>query len=135
MVKAAGLDPGRVTFVAADFEKEDWLERLVDAGFDASKPALFLRKLASTARGSVVAFDYITTEPLESRGLSWSLARAAARAGGEPLKSGIESTPPVSECLAGLLQSCGLSLGEHQLLGQETGGKRAWGGFATAVVT
>ncbi len=42
MVKAAGLDSARVTFVAADFEKEDWLERLVDAGFDAGNPALFL---------------------------------------------------------------------------------------------
>jgi methyltransferase (TIGR00027 family) len=151
MVKTAGLESARVTFVAADFEKEDWLERLVDAGFDVGKPALFLwegvlmylerqavedtlRKIASTARGSVVAFDYITTEPLQSQALYWRLARAGTRTSGEPLKFGIDSGPPVSERLAELLRSCGLSLGEHRPLGQETEGKRAWGGFATAVV-
>ncbi|MCY1078827.1 class I SAM-dependent methyltransferase [Archangium lansingense] len=151
MVKTAGLDSARVTYVSADFEKEDWLDRLVGAGFDIGKPALFLwegvliylekqavedtlRKIASTARGSVVAFDYFTTVSLESRALYWRMARAGTRAGGEPLKFGIDSSPPVSERLAGLLLSCGLSLGEHQVLGQETEGKRAWGGFAIAVV-
>ncbi|MFE8597733.1 class I SAM-dependent methyltransferase [Archangium violaceum] len=151
MVKKVGLDSARVTFVSADFEKEDWLERLVDAGFDIGKPALFLwegvliylekravedtlRKIASTARGSVVAFDYFTTESLESQALYWRLARAGTKASGEPLKFGIDSRPPVSERLAGLLLSCGLSLGAHQVLGQETEGKRAWGGFAIAVV-
>ena len=54
---------------AADFEKEDWLTRLVQAGFDPGKPALFLlegvilyldreavestlRKIASTAQSA-----------------------------------------------------------------------------------
>lgn len=151
MLEKAGIDSAGVTFVAADFEKEDWLNRLVDVGFDADKPALFLwegvivyldreavedtlRKIASTAKGSVVAFDYVTTEPLESQALYWRYARAGTRAGGEPLKFGIDSTPPLSERLAELLQSCGLSLGEHRTLGQEAEGKRAWGGFATAVV-
>jgi hypothetical protein len=62
-------------------------------------------------------------------------ARAGTKAGGEPLKFGVDSTPPSRERLAELLQSCGLSLGEHRTLGQETEGKRAWGGFATAIVT
>lgn len=152
LVETAGIESAGVTFVAADFEKDDWLERLVDAGFDAGKPALFLwegvlmylerqaventlRKIASTARGSVVAFDYCTTEPLESRALYWRLARAGTRAGGEPVKFGIDGSPPLRERVAELLRPCGLSLGEHQTLGQETEGKRAWGGFATAVVT
>jgi len=85
MLEKAGIDSAGVTFVAADFEKEDWLSRLVHAGFDADTPVLFL----------------------------W---------------------PPSRERLAELLQSCGLSLGEHRTLGQEAEGKRAWGGFATAVV-
>lgn len=151
MLEKAGIDLTEVTFVAADFEKEDWLHRLVDAGFDADKPALFLwegvipyldrkavedtlRNIASTARGSVVAFDYFTTEPLESQALYWRYARAGTRVGGEPLKFGIDSTPPSRERLTELLQSCGLSLGEQRTLGQETEGKRAWGGFATAIV-
>ena len=93
-----------------------------------------LRKIAGTAKGSVVAFDYFTTEPLESQALYWRYARAMTRAAGEPLKFGIDSTPPSSERLAEFLRSCGLSLGEHRTLGQETEGNRAWGGFATAIV-
>jgi O-methyltransferase involved in polyketide biosynthesis len=151
MLKKAGIDSAGVTFVAADFEKEDWLSRLMDAGFDPDKPALFLsegvimyldreavedtlRKIASIAKGSVVVFDYFSTEPLESQALYWRHARAGTRAGGEPLKFGIDSTPPSSKRLAELLRSCGLSLGEQRTLGQETKGKRTWGGFATAIV-
>ena len=75
MLAKAGIDSFEVTFVAADFEKEDWLNRLVDSGFDPAKPALFLwegvrvylereavedtlRKIASTAKGSVPTPHY-----------------------------------------------------------------------------
>lgn len=151
LLSKAGIDTRGVTFVSADFETEDWLTRLVEAGFDTGKPCLFLwegvmiylnreavettlRKIASTAAGSVVAFDYYTTESLESPALYWRFARAATKAAGEPLKFGIDSTPPSRERLAEFLQSCGLCLGEQRTLGQETGGQRAWGGFATATV-
>jgi methyltransferase (TIGR00027 family) len=151
MLKKVGIDSPGVTFVSADFEKEDWLTRLVDAGFDPGKPALFLcegvilyldraavedtlRKVAGTAKGSVIAFDYFTTEPLESQEFYWRFARASTKAAGEPIKFGVDSKPPSSQRLAELLQSCGLSLGEHRTLGKETEGKRAWGGFATAIV-
>lgn len=36
----AGLDLIGVTFVTADFEKEDWLSRLVGAGFGGSGAAV-----------------------------------------------------------------------------------------------
>ena len=151
LLNKAGIDTRGVTFVSADFETEDWLTRLVEAGFDTGKPALFLwegvmiylerqavettlRKIAGTAAGSVVAFDYYTTESLESPALYWRFARAATKAAGEPLKFGMDSTPPSRERLAELLQSCGLFLGEQRTLGQETTGQRAWGGFATATV-
>jgi methyltransferase (TIGR00027 family) len=151
LLKKTGVDSTGVTFVSADFEKEDWLTKLKEAGFDPGKPALFLlegvlmyldreavestlRKIASTAKGSVVAFDYFTTEALESRALYWRYGRAATKAAGEPIKFGIDSTPPSHERLAELLQSCGLSVAEQRTLGQETGGERAWGGFAIAVV-
>ncbi len=151
MLEKAGIDAAGVTFVAADFEKDDWLTRLVDAGFDSGQPAFFLwegvimyldrdavettlRKIASTAKGSVVAFDYFTTEPLESQSLYWRYARATTKAAGEPLTFGVDSMPPSCERLAELLASCGFSLVEQRTLGQETEGKRAWGGFATAIV-
>jgi methyltransferase (TIGR00027 family) len=150
-LEKAGIDSTWVRFVAADFEKEDWLQRLVDSGFDPCQPSLFLlegviyyldkeavqdtlRKIASTAKGSVVAFDYFTTELLESQALFWRYGRAMAKVVGEPIKFGIDSTPPSRERVAELLRSCGLALDEHRTLGKETEGKRAWGGFATAIV-
>ena len=74
----AGIDATGVTFVAADFEQENWLARLVDAGFDPGTPALFLfegvmmflsreavedtlRKIASTAMDS--GSRHSTTSP------------------------------------------------------------------------
>jgi hypothetical protein len=51
------------------------------------------------------------------------------------LKFGVDSTPPSRERLAELLPSCGLALVEQRTLGQETEGKRAWGGFAIASVS
>jgi methyltransferase (TIGR00027 family) len=152
MLAKAGIDTTGVALTAADFEKEDWLAKLIDVGFDPGKPALFiwegvtmyldreavedtLRKIAGTATGSVVAFDYFTTEPLKSKSLYWRYGRAMTKAAGEPVTFGIDSPPPSNERLAELLQSCGLSLGEQRTLGQETKGKRAWGGFATAIVS
>jgi methyltransferase (TIGR00027 family) len=151
MLAKAGIDATGVALTAADFEKEDWLAKLIEVGFDPGKPALFiwegvtpyldraavedtLRKIASTAKGSVVAFDYFTTEVLESDALMMRSIRASLSAGGEPVKSGIDSTPPLRDRIVELLRSCGLELVEQRTLGQETEGKRAWGGFAIAVV-
>src|SRR5262249_3553468 len=117
ILKKAGVDPAGVTFVAADFEQEDWFNRLVEAGFDADQPTLFLwegvtpyleraavedtlRKIAGVAGGSVIAFDYFTTEVLESPSLHLRLVRAMLRAGRKPLKLGSDSAPPSSERLA-----------------------------------
>ena len=93
-----------------------------------------LRKIAGTVKSSVVVFDYFTTEPLTSRIFYWRYGRAATKASGEPMKFGIDSTLPSREQLNGLLRTCGLSLVEHLTLGQETENKRAWGGFAVAIV-
>jgi methyltransferase (TIGR00027 family) len=151
MLTKAGIDMAGVTLTAADFEKEDWLTKLMAAGFDPGKPTLFiwegvtmyldraavedtLRKIASAARGSVVAFDYFTTEVLESEALMMRSIRASLSAGGEPLKFAVDSTAPSRERLVELLQACGLTLLEQHTLGHETDRKRAWGGFAVAAV-
>lgn len=151
LLERARIYASRVTFVPADFEKEDWFSRLAEAGFDPGKPTLFLwegvihyldskavesalHKIGVAAKCSVIAFDYFTTEPLKSQSLYWRFGRAATKAAGEPLKFGIDSTPPSRERVAELLQPCGLSLIEQRTLGKEAGGKRAWGGFAVATV-
>jgi methyltransferase (TIGR00027 family) len=147
----AGVDASGVTLVPADFERDDWLTLLVKAGFIPGQPALFiwegvvpyldeaavtdtLRKIASTAPGSILAFDYFTSDVLESPALMMRSVRTSLSAGGEPLKYGVDCTPPSRQRLAELLQSCGLGLVEQRTMGDETGGKRAWGGFAIAGV-
>jgi methyltransferase (TIGR00027 family) len=151
MLDKAGVEASKVAFVAADFETQDWLGKLVEAGFDTGRPALFLwegvliyldreavedtlRKVSSCARGTRLAFDYYTTVSLESNDMYWRFARASTKSAGEPLKFGVDSTPPSREGLSELLRSCGLALLEQRTLGRETETERAWGGFAIAVV-
>jgi methyltransferase (TIGR00027 family) len=150
-LERANVDPTGVTFVAANFENEDWFDRLVRAGFDPVRPTLFIwegvtpyleraaveatmRKIAATARGTVIAFDYFTTEVFDSQSLYLRAVRATLQRGGEPLKFGIDSTPPSRERLAEFLRSCGLEVVEQRAVGDETGRKRAFGGLAIAVV-
>jgi len=151
MLKKAGLDTTGITFVPADFMTEDWLEKLVNAGFDPDKPTFFLweavtmyldreavestlRKIAGTASGSVVAFDYFNAHLIEARSLFWRYARAVTNAVGEPWRFGIESTKPSSKHVAAFLASCGLSMEEQRNFGQETDRKPAMAGFTTAIV-
>lgn len=108
-----------------------WLARLTAAGFDPGERTLFLwegvtmyldraavedtlRKIASTAQRSVVAFDYFITDVLESRALYRRYGRATTKAAGEALKFGVYSTPPSRERLAELVRSCGLSLSDQR---------------------
>jgi methyltransferase (TIGR00027 family) len=137
--------------VPADFLEEDWLEKLVDAGFEPDRPAFFLwesvtmyldreavesslRRIAGTATGSVVAFDYFSAQIIESRSLFIRYARAVIKATGEPFRFGIDNAPPARERVAAFLESCGLSLEEQRNFGSETDRKRAMAGFATAIV-
>jgi len=86
MLHKAGIDASRVTYVSADFQNDDWFEKLAAAGFHPDRPSFFLwesvtmylereavestlRKIAGTARGTVVAFDYVSSQLLESRSL------------------------------------------------------------------
>jgi len=153
MLRKAGIDASHVTFVAADFEREDWFQKLVSAGFEPDKPTFFLwegvtpyldrqavestlRKLAGTAPGGAVAFDYFSTDLFHDRSLFWLYGRAALQAFGEPLGGfGIDTTRPAREHAAAFLMSCGLSLEEHRNFGEETAQSRPQAGFVTATVT
>ena len=152
MLKKAGVDTSRVIYVPADFMKDDWLGKLVDAGFEPNKPSFFLwesvtmyldreavestlRKIAGTAAGSAVAFDYLSAEIIDSRSLFMRYARAVLKATGEPLRFGIDNTPPVRERVAAFLESCGLKLEGQRNFGQESGRMRAMAGFTTAIVS
>jgi methyltransferase (TIGR00027 family) len=151
MLQKAGVDDSGVTYVPADFELEDWFEKLVAAGFDPTKPSFFLwesvtmyldleavestlRKIAGTAPGSGVAFDYFSAEILSDQSPFWRYVRVVLRVLGEPFKFGLDNTPPVRRRVEEFLASCGLTLAEQHNFGQETGRKHALAGFATAFV-
>lgn len=152
MLKKASIDTSRVTFVPADFEREDWFEKIVAAGFDPSKPTFFLweavtmyldreavestlRRIASTVPGSAVAFDYFSPEQLGDQSIVWRYGRAVLKAVGEQMGTfSIDSTPPVREHVAAFLASCGLSLEEQRNFGAETASQHARAGFAVATV-
>ena len=143
MLKKAGLDTTRITFVSADFMKEDWLEKLVHAGFDPDKPTFFLweavtmyldreavestlRKIAGTASGSVVAFDYFNADLIEAKGLYMRYARAVLNAIGEPFRFGIESPPPARKHVAAFLNLAACRWKSNGTSGRRLTGNPPW---------
>jgi methyltransferase (TIGR00027 family) len=151
MLKKAGVDTSQVTYVSADFRHEDWLEKLIQAGFDPRQRTLFLwesvtmyldrpavettlRMIAGTARGSRVAFDYLSSQLIDGTSLYMRYTRATLSAVGEPWHFGIDSTPPVRPRVAAFVAACGLTLEEQRNFGQETDRKYAEAGFAVASV-
>jgi methyltransferase (TIGR00027 family) len=150
-LRTAGVDASHVTFVPANMQNEDWFAHLKAAGFDPHRATIFLWEgvtpyldraavertlftIGHTANGSVLAFDFFTTEVLVSKSLQLRMLRRLLRAGGEPLKFGIDNTPPLRDRVTALLQPAGLTLIECRVVGQEVGGKGALGGFASAAV-
>ncbi len=151
MLRHAGVDAGRVTFVPADFENQDWFEQLLAAGFDPGKRTIFLwesvtmyldrssvestlRRIARTAPRSAVAFDYISTELLGGGSLFWRYGKAVVRFMGEPWTFGLDMSPPAAKTAAAFVQSCGLTLEEFRTFGEETAEEQAQAGFVVATV-
>ena len=151
MLETAGLPTSRATYVAADFQAQDWWEKLTNAGFDAARPAFFLweavtmyldrasvettlRRIARTAPGSAVAFDYFDAAFIASPTPFMRYARAAAKFAGEPLTFGIDNTTPATDRAAEYVAAFGLTLEEHRNFGSETLRRQAPAGFVTATV-
>jgi methyltransferase (TIGR00027 family) len=146
------VDTNGITFVSANFLTDDWLDNLVRAGFDPSKPTFFLwegvtyylsreamentfRKIATNAPGSVVVFDYATDAVIKLyRKPLGLLHKALLKVVRESQTFWISSEPPVKETLATLMDAYGLSLREHLSWGYETRRKRSFGGLAAAVI-
>jgi methyltransferase (TIGR00027 family) len=152
LLHQCGVDTSGVTFVSANFLTDDWLDNLVRAGFDPTRPAFFLwegvtyylsreamektfRTIAMSPPGSVVVFDYATDAVIKLyRKPLGRLHKAVLKAVRESQTFWIPSEPPVEETLATLMASYGLSLREHLSWGHETKRKPLPGGLAAAVV-
>ena len=96
-----------------------------------------LRKIARTAAGSVIAFDYFLDRiGQSSRSIFMRYAKAVINVTGEPWRVGIDNTPPVRERVSSSL----LSLAASRWRSSATSGRRRrisalWPGFATAIVS
>lgn len=152
LLDECGVDTSGVTFVAANFLTEDWLDNLVQAGFDPRKPTFFLwegvtyylnreameqtfRAIAMSAPGSVVVFDYATDAVIKMhRNPLGRLHQAILKITRESQTFWIPSEAPVQKTLATLMDSYGLSLREHLGWGHETECKPLPGGLAAAVI-
>jgi methyltransferase (TIGR00027 family) len=152
LLRQCGVDTNGVTFVSANFLTDDWLNNLAKAGFDRTRPTVFLwegvsyylsreamentfRTIAISAPGSVVVFDYATDAVIKMRRNPFGrLHTAILKTTRESQTFWISNKPPVKDTLATLMNTYGLSLSEHLSWGRETERKRSFGGLATAVV-
>ena len=151
MLREAGIAGSAVTYVEADFMTEDWLEKLVAAGFDPGRPTFFLwesvsmyldrqavektlRQIAGVARGGALGFDYLSRELIDDRSLVMRYARFFLRLLHEPWTFGVDSSPPGDSHISAFLAACGLSLVEQQLVWQSPARTRVAAGFVLATV-
>ena len=151
MLREAGVVGSAVTYVEADFQTEDWLEKLIVAGFEPGRPTFFLwesvsmyldrqavektlRKIASVARGGALGFDYISRELIDDQSLMMRYARFFLRLLHEPWIFGLDSSPAGDSHVSAFLEACGLSLVEHQLVWQSPARRQVAAGFVLAVV-
>ena len=152
LLHQCGVDTSGVKFVPANFLTDDWLDNLVEAGFDPRKPTFFLwegvtyylsreamektfRMIATAAPGSMVIFDYATDANIKAlRKPLGVLHKTLLKAVREPQTFWISSEPPVKKYLATLMQEYGLSLRDQLDFDRETKRKHSRGGLAVAVL-
>lgn len=148
-LEGAGIEHAGVTFVAADFNVDSWLDLLVGSGFDPSKKSFFLwegvtyyleeevvrenlRMIAQAGgKGSVVAFDYFSDD-LSASGLGWVATQAQLF--GAPVVFGLPTSPPAQEQAQKFLKEEGFTLDAWRAYGPETEKKQSFGGMVAAIV-
>lgn len=137
-LEKAGIEHGWINYVSVDFNRESWVDRLLEAGFDKKKKTLFiwqsvslfleedivkdaLRKMADlSSDGSIVAQDlysrsYITGENSSTLKRSSKLMEKM----GEPWKFGLEFGDDPKEEVSSFLASCGFIMTECHQFGEK----------------
>lgn len=140
-MKAAGIAHDHVTYVPIDFRDEDWVEKLLEAGFDRTRKTYFhwesvncyleadvaletLRKMAELcAGGSVVVQDFYS-KALIAGDTFYALKRTKGLVEkmGEPWLFGIDMSEDARATIEALLEECGLVPTEIVLCGARDDG-------------
>jgi methyltransferase (TIGR00027 family) len=144
-LKRAGIAHDWVTYIPMDFRQEDWVEKLLEKGFDPAKRTLFhwesvscyleeavvadsLKKMSDLCvDGSVITQDFYAQHFLAG-GLSllaWVM--------GEPFLSGIDMSEAAEKEIKTLLKAAGLELKSLILCGQERRDARPFYAITEAV--
>jgi methyltransferase (TIGR00027 family) len=149
----AGIDSAHVRFVAADFNRQSWLEAVLAHGFDPGLPTFVLwegvsmyleqgaikatlQGVASLPAGSAVAFDYLSRELVECREpfvrVGRSMARSMKWTYGERWTFGLSTKAPARDSVEGFLAAQGLELRRYEPLGEESASSTPLGGLVVA---
>jgi methyltransferase (TIGR00027 family) len=140
---AIGAAPDRAVFAAVDFERDDPMERLVAAGFDAARPAFFtwlgvvpyltreavfatLAMIGALPGGAAVVFDY--SDPPETMTAELRAVREARAARvaalGEPFLSSFDP-PDLHAALRGFGLTQIEDLGPAEIMARFVSAERA----------
>lgn len=132
----AGIDAGHVTFVEVDFATENWADALVKAGFDRTRPTIFLWEGVTlylsrkdvceslgmikhlAAPGSVLLADLYAARfvaKMDSNVLSLALDMTD-----EHLNFSLDFAHPPEATLRRFIEDQGLTLGEAHFMGTHT---------------
>jgi len=138
-LQKAGIDTAHVTFVHTDFSQEDWLNSLVEAGYDPSKRTIFLWEgvtlylgeksvrntlrtiKANAAAGSILVADIYAKSFVSgeyARGMKATLPVLDMT--DEQLGFGIEMSGDYRHALEAFVASEGLAVGETYFMGYKT---------------
>lgn len=152
-IAKAGIDASHVTFVAADFNRQSWLDALVEHGFDPSLPTFVLWEgvsmyleaqavdatlaaVAAMPAGSRIAFDYLAEELVlykpPFRWIGWSMSKSISWTYGEHLVFGLPMARDPRAAAAGFVEARELELARWDAVPQQGLMKTPLYGFVVA---
>jgi len=151
-LERARIGAAHVRFVAADFNRQAWIERLETVGFDRSKPTFVLwegvsyymerdsvcktlAEFLTLAGGSAIAFDYASAELVNGRYPFETLSgriQKRLRLADEPWTFGISTIPEARPHIETFLAANGLNLVAWEPWGRDEPDAPALGGLVVA---
>jgi len=154
-LKKAKINYEWINYIPIDFNKESWLDKLVDNGFDTSKKTFFLWEgvtlyleeksvtqtlktvAKSSGNGSIIAFDFYSKSFVANEDGSAFMryyGKRALKVTGESMHFGIDTTTNPEENVKTLLKEAGLTLGEFVLMGKTSNKNKPLGGLVEALI-
>lgn len=136
-MKKAGIKHDWISYIPVDYEKESWVDKLLEAGFDKTKKTLFIWQSVSLylepeivrdalckmadlcAEGSVIAQDFYSKSFINSKSFAVKSQKNMIEKMGELWKFGIEMTDRPKEAVESFLKDCGLQMTDYIQFGEK----------------